>query len=134
MIASFKGHIDVVRCLLEHGADPNQKAHCGATALHFSSECGHVGIVKELLQNGALISRNEHGMSPLLCAAERTKADVVEYLLTRPEFSRQERVDALELLRASFANDKDSYSIDYAYEYLRKAMMVKRLFLSIPFE
>lgn len=112
----------MVKCLLEKGADPNQKAHCGATALHFAAECGHVVIVQELLANGAIVSRNDQGMTPLLCAAERTKADVVEYLLERPEFEREERIEALELLGASFANDKDSYNLDYAYNYLHRAM------------
>jgi len=122
MIAAFKGHLEVVRCLLEKGADPNQKAHCGATALHFSSECGHVEIIELLLDNGAVITRNDQGMTPLMCAAERTKAQVVEFFLTRREFDRKDRIEALELLGASFANDKDSYSIDSAYSYLHRAM------------
>lgn len=124
MIAAFKGHLDVVKCLLEKGADPNQKAHCGATALHFSAECGHVAIVRELIEKGAEISVNEHGMSPLLCAAERTKSEVVEYLITLPDFSKEKQIEALELLGASFANDKDSYNIDLAYSYLHRAMKV----------
>ena len=124
MIAAFKGHLEVVRCLLEKGADPNQKAHCGATALHFSSECGHVEIIELLLDNGAVITRNDQGMTPLMCAAERTKAQVVEFFLTRREFDRKDRIEALELLGASFANDKDSYSIDSAYSYLHRAMQV----------
>lgn len=124
MIAAFKGHVEVVKCLLEQGADPNQKAHCGATALHFSAECGHVAIVHELVEYGTKITLNEQGMSPLLCAAERTKSGVVDYLLTRPEFNQSERIEALELLGASFANDKDSYNIDLAYNYLHRAMEV----------
>jgi len=122
MIAAFKDHFDVIKCLLQQGADPNQKAHCGATGLHFAAESGHTAIVKLLLENGAKITVNEQGMSPLLCAAERTKADVVEYLLTRREFSREERIDSLELLGASFANDKDSYNLEKAYLYLYRAM------------
>lgn len=124
MIAAFKGHLEVVKCLLEKGADPNQKAHCGATALHFSAECGHVSIIKELLDSGAIISRNDQGMSPLMCAAERTKADVVNHFLTRPEFTQQDRIESLELLGASFANDKDSYNLDLAYSFLHLAMQV----------
>ena len=92
--------------------------------MHFSSECGHVAIVEELLKSGAEVTRNDQGMSPLLCAAERTKAEVVEFLLSRPEFSKEERIEALELLGASFANDKDSYNLDLAYSYLHRAMKV----------
>jgi len=85
MIAAYKGHIDIVSFLLERGANPNEKAHCGATALHFSAECGHTSIVKELLDYGCQISKNESGMTPLIVAAERTRSEVVEYLITRPE-------------------------------------------------
>lgn len=102
MIAAYKGHVDVVQFLLELGANPDEKAHCGATALHFASECGHVKIVQELLQNNAKITKNEHGMTPLIAAAERTRADVVEYFISRSDVTREEKVDALELLGASF--------------------------------
>lgn len=125
MIAAFKGHVEVLNCLLEEGADPNQKAHCGATALHFAAECGHLNVVQALLLKGAVISKNEQGMTPVLCAAERTRADVVEYFLQRLDLSKKERIEALELLGASFANDKDSYNLQFAYSYLHQAMEVK---------
>jgi ankyrin repeat protein len=43
----------VVRYLLEQGAEPNTRALCGATALHFAAEIGHIAIVESLLQHGA---------------------------------------------------------------------------------
>ncbi|ROT76986.1 protein fem-1 homolog B [Penaeus vannamei] len=122
MIAAYKGHVDVVQFLLELGANPDEKAHCGATALHFAAECGHVKIVKELLAHGAKITKNEHGMTPLIAAAERTRADVVEYLISRPDVTREEKVDALELLGASYASDKDNYDIELAYKYMMLGM------------
>lgn len=122
MIAAYKGHVDVVQFLLELGANPDEKAHCGATALHFAAECGHVKIVQELLVHGAKITKNEHGMTPLIAAAERTRSDVVEYLISRPDVTREEKVDSLELLGASFASDKDNYNIELAYKYMLKGM------------
>lgn len=122
MIAAYKGYLDVVSYLLEQGADPNVKANCGATALHFSAESGHVQIVKELLEHGAEMSNNEHGMTPQVAAAERTKADVVEYFVAQMSCATEERIEILELLGASFANDKDNYSLDRAYHYLHWAM------------
>lgn len=122
MISSYKGHTDVVEYLLEKGADPDQKAHCGATALHFSAECGHSEIVKLLINHGATIIKNDNKMTPLIIAAECGKADVVEYLTSLPACSREDKIDALELLGASFANDKENYDIVKAYKYLRKAM------------
>ncbi|XP_021919435.1 protein fem-1 homolog B isoform X2 [Zootermopsis nevadensis] len=125
MIAAYKGHLDVVSFLLEKGANPNEKAHCGATALHFAAECGHVAIVKELLEYGAHITKNENGMTPLVAAAERTRADVVEYLVTRSEVSIEEQIEALELLGASYANDKDNYCLELAYQYLHRTMEMR---------
>lgn len=122
MIAAYKGHVDVVQFLLELGANPDEKAHCGATALHFAAECGHVKIVRELLAHGAKITKNEHGMTPLIAAAERTRSEVVECLISRPDVSRLEKVDALELLGASFASDKDNYNIELAFQYMIKGM------------
>lgn len=122
MIASYKGHKDVVDFLLSHGADPNTKALCGASALHFSAENGNVGIVRTLLHFGARMEPNEHGMTPLMSAAERCQATLVDYLITREDVDRGHKVEAMELLGASFANDKDNYDLGLAYTYLEKAM------------
>ena len=47
----------------------------------------------------------------------------VEYLLTQLDTSSQlKRIDAFELLGASFANDKDNYDIIKAFSYLEKGM------------
>lgn len=54
----------MVSYLLEKGADPNVKAQCGATVLHFAAECGQLSIVKELLAYGAEFSLNEAGLFP----------------------------------------------------------------------
>ncbi|XP_076030958.1 protein fem-1 homolog B-like isoform X2 [Oratosquilla oratoria] len=122
MIAAYKGHLDVVQYLLELGARPDERAHCGATALQFAAECGHVKIVEELLKHNAKITKNEHGMTPLIAAAERTRADVVEFFISRSDITREEKIDALELLGASFASDKDNYDIELAYKYLSLGM------------
>ncbi|XP_041652615.1 protein fem-1 homolog B [Cheilinus undulatus] len=123
MIAAYKGHTDVVKFLLEQGADPNAKAHCGATALHFAAEAGHLDIVKELVRCQAAMVVNGHGMTPLKVAAESCKADVVELLLTYADIDVHSRIEALELLGASFANDRENYDIQKAYEYMYMAML-----------
>lgn len=65
------------------------------------------------------------GMTPLITAAERTRADVVEYLVTLSEVSNLERIEALELLGASYANDKENYCLQLAYLYLHTAMEMR---------
>lgn len=123
MIAAFKGHADVVGFLLEQGALPNTKAHCGATALHFAAEAGHLEIVKELMRCQAAMVVNGHGMTPLKVAAESCKAEVVELLLAHADCDPRGRIEALELLGASFANDRENYDIQKTYHYLHMAMV-----------
>jgi len=61
MIAAYKGHKDVVNFLLNKKTDPNARANCGATAMHFAVEGGHLETVKELIKFGAVFMKNESG-------------------------------------------------------------------------
>merc|ERR1719300_790275 len=126
MISCYKGHQEVVDYLLSVGADPNAKALCGASALHFSAEIGNVPIVECLLKYGARMEANEHGMTPLKAAAERCQAVMVDYIIECPaETSKEQKIEALELLGASFANDKDNYDVGLSYTYLERAMKLR---------
>ena len=125
MIASYKGHHDVIKYLLESKADPNSIAHCGATALHFAAECGHLNIVKELVSYGAKEIKNNHNMTPLLTAAAAGKCEVVDYIVSLPKCTKEDKIDALELLGAFFANDKIEYDIDKAMQYFEEGMHVR---------
>ena len=122
MIAAYKGHTDVVSYLLQKGAKANVVATCGATALHFAAERGHLDIVRKLMVYGAEILRNDQNMTPLDIAAESGRANVVEYFITHSDCSKLTRIEALELLGASYANDKDNYNIVKCYQYLWLAM------------
>lgn len=109
--------------MLENGANPNERALCGATALHFAAECGYVDVVKELLRYNATFCVNDVGMTPIRAAAERTRSDVVEFLLDK--VSQEEKIEALELLGASYANDKENYDIVKAYHYMHMSMELR---------
>ncbi|XP_058796815.1 protein fem-1 homolog B-like isoform X2 [Phymastichus coffea] len=125
MIAAYKGHLDIVSFLLDNGADPNEQAQYGETALHFAAECGHYSVVKALLKHGAKMSKSGKNMTPLISAAERARADIVECLVEHEDVSKEDTIEAYELLGASFANDKDHYCLDKAYKYLHKAMLLR---------
>ena len=53
MLSSVKGHLEVVRALLERGADINATDSMGATALTLSCAFGHLEVVRELCSKGA---------------------------------------------------------------------------------
>jgi len=48
-----KGHLDIARFLLEHGADGEKRGSMGQTALHIASIRGYAGIVRTLIDHGA---------------------------------------------------------------------------------
>jgi ankyrin repeat protein len=49
----FKGHVEVVRMILERGADPTVQDKDGRTPFHLASLEGHVEVVRMILERGA---------------------------------------------------------------------------------
>ena len=47
---------------------------------------------------------------------------MVEHLVTRPECTKEQRVEALELLGATIANDRHTYDIEKAFSYMKRGM------------
>lgn len=65
------------------------------------------------------------GMTPLMVAADRTREEIVDFLASQNIVSYEEKIDAYELLGASFANDKDNYSTTAAYTHMKKGMELR---------
>ncbi|MFC1842303.1 ankyrin repeat domain-containing protein, partial [Candidatus Dependentiae bacterium] len=83
-LACYRGNIEVVKLLLQKGADVNKADKDGQTPLHeaCSCFCGKLDIVKVLLQNGADVNKaNKNGLTPLYWACCRGKLDIVKCLL-----------------------------------------------------
>ena len=73
-VAAENGHLEVVRLLLEAGADENSERTDGATAMFLAAEEGHLEVVRSLLEAGAdKESAKMNGTAALSNAAE-TKA------------------------------------------------------------
>lgn len=113
--------------LLKSGADVNKQANCGQTALHYAAEVGNTEVCSMLLDNGARLHSNEFGFHAILMAAERVREEVVRMFLAHPNITldKKGKADVLELLGASFANDKDHYSLSRAHFYLSLAMELR---------
>lgn len=77
----YKGW-EIVRELIQSGANVNEKNNSGYTALHIASGNGCDEIIKELLQGGANINEKDiAGMTPLHIASKRGSTDIVKILL-----------------------------------------------------
>ena len=78
----------------------------GNTALHDCAESGSLDIMILLLDRGAVMERDAYGMSPLLAASVAGFTKIVEFLIGRPECSKMEKADGLELLGATYVDKK----------------------------
>ena len=121
MASCIGGNIQIVKCLVDKGADLDFEGEYGTTALHIAAKCGKCGIVKLLIDNGASIKGNNYNVTPLMTAAAFGNVTVVNYLTALPKCTRREKIEALELLGASFT-DRGSYGMVEAYTYLKEAI------------
>lgn len=120
MISCYKGHYKIAEYLLQLGADVNRKSIRGNTALHDCAESGSLEIMKLLLKNGAKMDVDAYGMTPLKAAAVAGHTNIVDYLVTQPDIPQIEKVDALELIGATFVDKKRDMHL--AVKYWTKAM------------
>ena len=81
-IAVYRGHRDVVRLLIDHGANIESQDKNGYTALHVAVLAGKTDLVALLLTADAHVdSRSKRGATPLQLAAERGSVDSSSLLL-----------------------------------------------------
>ncbi|XP_014094986.1 protein fem-1 homolog CG6966 [Bactrocera oleae] len=106
MIACYKGHYKIAQYLLTLNADVNRCSIKGNTALHDCAESGSLEILQLLLKHGATMDVDYYGMTPLLAASVTGHLPIVEHLITLACVSRKSRIDALELLGATYVDKK----------------------------
>ena len=81
-IASGKGYLEVVRLLLNYGADANVKNKDGTSPLHRACEHGHLDIMKLLLDSGAHVNAvDTEGNTPLHLVAATSFLDPIGILI-----------------------------------------------------
>ena len=95
ILASMKGNIEVLRLLLDNGADPNIQNRNGSTALIYAlrrdwsrvndlNDPGRINIIRLLLNRGADINIRDHiGRTVLMEASSFGKLEIVRLLLER---------------------------------------------------
>jgi len=83
MEAAHLGYADMVKILLDNGAEPDQQYRGSATSLMLAAENGHVEVVKLLIDHGADVNKKDlYGKTALILAVENNQRDVVKILLS----------------------------------------------------
>ncbi|KAK7456363.1 hypothetical protein VKT23_010610 [Stygiomarasmius scandens] len=79
--AAYKGHLGVIKFLIEKGADVNAVGGFYGTALQAAASQGHLDVVKFLVEKGADVNAvgGEYGTA-LQAAASQRHLDVVKFL------------------------------------------------------
>ena len=81
-VAVRRGHIEVARVLLEHGADTEARDNHGRTPLLRASRDGHIELARVLLKHGANTeARDKENSSPLDNATEGGHVEFAQILL-----------------------------------------------------
>ncbi|XP_022660119.1 uncharacterized protein LOC111249912 isoform X6 [Varroa destructor] len=90
MLAASHGRADMVKALLETGADPNTQDNDGSTALMCAAEHGYIDVVRMLLANPDVeINIADHdGQTALSIAMEAGHKDTALLIYASSNFSR----------------------------------------------
>ena len=83
IVASARNHLEIVRLLIEAGANKENSCTDGATALFVASEGNYLEIVNLLVQAGADKDKalETTGKTPLIVAAEQGQLETLCYLM-----------------------------------------------------
>ena len=117
MIAAYHGYKDIVKVLLEKGADVNAKNDKDDTALMLltAKEVTDIEIVKWLLEAGADVNaKNQYGNTALIWATKNGYTEIVELLL---EYGAD----------VSIKNNKDEDALDFALNVKQDTKLYKLL-------
>lgn len=83
MNAACYGRVEIVKYLINHGANVNAKDNAGLTALHFAVKDANKGIITLLLDAGADVNcRNNYGNSPIMMCNNLTPHNIFAVLLS----------------------------------------------------
>jgi len=103
--AADNGHLNVVKLLIEKGADVNLKGEAWYGPLHAAAAKGHIEVVKILLENGADVNIF-HQNKPLHYAAMNGHIEVARILLAHGADINAKGTDEAAPLHTAVSNNR----------------------------
>ncbi|KAJ3338089.1 hypothetical protein HDU83_008335 [Entophlyctis luteolus] len=104
-IASKHGQLEVVKWLVDHGANVNAENVNKATPLHIASQNGHLEVVKWLVDHGANVNAENVQKATLLhIASQNGHLEVVKWLVDHGANVNAENVQKATLLHIASQN------------------------------
>ncbi|MGL9731678.1 MAG: ankyrin repeat domain-containing protein [Wolbachia sp.] len=98
-IAAKRGHLNVMKCLVNKGASTNTKDKYDNTPLHSAAYTGKLNIVKYLIiENNNINAKANYGMTPLHLTAENGKLNIAKCLIEKDaDVNARDEYDAIPL-------------------------------------
>ena len=126
MRASQFCDVEEVTLLIEHGAKVELQDQNGDTALHYAA-CAvkktSANFCKLLTAGASLLCENSQGLTPLLDLSNEGNIEIVECAIKQPEITKEQRIDALELLGSSLCLDFDVDDVENGFKYIKRGML-----------
>jgi len=84
MLASYHGHVEAVKVLLEHNADPEIRNDNGQSPIAGAAFKGDLEMVKTLVEGGAQVEgASFDGRTALMMAAMFNRTPIIDYLVSK---------------------------------------------------
>ena len=131
-LSSSKNHVQIVKFLLEEGADIEARNKDSETSLIIAANCGHLSVVKYLVRYDANVNaKDKSDFTPLMRAVKEGQFKVVRYLLSTNKCDISIRNDwcqnvieiAEEVNEDSEDGKKSSMIVKAILEYVNKSLV-----------
>jgi ankyrin repeat protein len=109
MLASYHGHVEAVKVLLEHNADPEIRNDNGQSPIAGAAFKGDLEMVKTLVEGGAQVEgASFDGRTALMMAAMFNRGEIIDYLIGKgadPKAKDANGITALDAARTMGATE-----------------------------